>query len=78
MTERPIKLNRARKARARNEARRRADENALRFGRGKAERARDAAEAERGASRLDGHRLDENRREGGAPDDGENGPEGDA
>ena len=54
----PVNLNRARKARARDEARRRADANALRHGRTKAEREARAAEAERAARRHDGHRRD--------------------
>lgn len=58
MTERPINLNRARKARAREEARRQADENAVKFGRSKAENARDKAQSDAQDSRLDGHRRD--------------------
>ena len=54
----PINLNRARKARAREEARRQADRNAARHGRTKAERERDAAETERQGRRLDDHRRD--------------------
>ena len=52
----PVNLNRARKARAREEARRRADANAARHGRTKAERQAEAAEAERLARRHEEHR----------------------
>ena len=54
----PINLNRERKLRARREARRRADENAARHGRTKAERATQETEAERAATRLDDHRRE--------------------
>ncbi|PRY94994.1 uncharacterized protein DUF4169 [Hasllibacter halocynthiae] len=50
----PMNLNRARKARARAEAKRQADENAARFGRTKAEREGDRREAERARRDLDG------------------------
>lgn len=55
MTKLPISLSKARKARARAEARRRADENAARFGRSKAEKARDQAEIDRIRKHLDRH-----------------------
>ena len=54
----PVNLNHARKARAKEEARRKADANAALHGRTKAERAADAAEAERRAKTLDDHRRD--------------------
>ena len=57
MTE-PINLNKARKAQARREARQQADENTVRFGRTKAEKARDKIETERTVRRLDEHRRD--------------------
>lgn len=55
MNEGPINLNRARKARARAEARQQADENALRHGRTKAERLAEAAKKALANKRLDGH-----------------------
>ncbi len=42
----PINLNQARKARARTQAKAKADENVIRFGRSKAERELDAAQEE--------------------------------
>lgn len=60
MTEKPINLRQARKARARAEARAQGDANAARHGRPTAEReaehARDAIETRR----LDGHKLENN------------------
>ena len=54
MTEsRPVNLNQARKARTRAEEKRLADENAVRFGRTKAERLLEAARNEQARSRLD-------------------------
>ena len=50
----PINLNKARKARARKDARAQADANAVAFGRTKAEKVADKAEAARGAAKLDG------------------------
>ncbi|MEQ9258086.1 MAG: DUF4169 family protein [Roseovarius sp.] len=58
MTDRPVNLNRVRKEKARAEKRARADENAAKFGRSKAEKAREAARAEKAARDLDGHRRD--------------------
>ena len=55
----PVNLNRARKARAREEARRKADANAVRHGRTRAERKATEAEAAREARRLEGHRTDD-------------------
>jgi hypothetical protein len=54
----PINLNRARKARARDAARKTADANAVRFGRSKSERAAATTEADAFVRRLDGHRRD--------------------
>ncbi len=51
-------LNRARKERARAERRARADLNAAKFGRSKAERTLQAAQQEQGEKRLDGHRRE--------------------
>ena len=55
----PINLNKARKARARADKRQKADENAARFGRNKAQKARDKAEAEKLGQHLDGHKREE-------------------
>ena len=55
----PVNLNQFRKQKARAENRARADANAANFGRSKAEKARDAAEADAAARRLDGHRRDD-------------------
>ncbi|RVV98650.1 DUF4169 family protein [Mesobaculum littorinae] len=54
----PVNLNRARKERARNEARSRADANAAKFGRTKAQKSLDTARAETSERRLDQLRLD--------------------
>ncbi|MEO0929782.1 MAG: DUF4169 family protein [Pseudomonadota bacterium] len=48
----PINLNKARKARSRAEAKTKADENAIRFGRTKAERDLDAATQKQARDRL--------------------------
>ena len=50
-----VNLRRARKAKARNDARREADGNAARFGRSRTEREADAARAALEVRRLDGH-----------------------
>jgi hypothetical protein len=50
-----VNLRAARKAKARAAARAKADENAVRFGRTKAEREIEAARAEKAARDLDGH-----------------------
>lgn len=49
----PINLNKARKARARADAGRKATENRVRFGRGKAEKQVSKLEAERARRALD-------------------------
>ena len=64
MADSPINLNRARKARAREEARLRADRNAVKHGRTKAERLLEAARSEKARRKLDQLMLDD-------PDDGE-------
>ena len=53
-----INLNRVRKQKAREAARRLADANAATHGRSKAEKQREAAEAERAARHLDQHRQE--------------------
>jgi hypothetical protein len=58
MTGEIVNLRKARKARARAEAQIRAAENRVRFGRSKAERRTIAAEDDRAARSLDGHRRD--------------------
>ena len=63
MADKPISLSKHRKAKTRAAKRATADANAARFGRTKAEKARDAAEAAQSDRRLDGHRLDRNKRE---------------
>ncbi|EYD72488.1 DUF4169 family protein [Limimaricola hongkongensis] len=55
----PVNLNQFRKRKARAEKTARADANAAKFGRTRAEKARDAAQAEAAARRLDGHRRDD-------------------
>ena len=54
----PVNLGRYRKEKARAEKKARADENAVRFGRTKAERDIEKARADKAASDLDGHRKD--------------------
>lgn len=55
----PVNLNRVRKARARAEKEARATENAVRFGRTRAEKELEKARAEKAARLLDQHRKDE-------------------
>ena len=54
----PINLNKARKARDRQEARKRADENAAKFGRTKAEKQLDQARAVKAQADLDGKKRE--------------------
>ena len=54
----PVNLNRVRKARARAEKKARAEENAVRFGRSKAEKDLDKARADKARDRLDQTRRD--------------------
>lgn len=49
----PINLNKARKAQVRSKAKQKADENAIRFGRTKAQRLAEAAQDEAAKRRLD-------------------------
>jgi hypothetical protein len=58
-----VSLSKARKARARDGAKRRADTNAAKFGRSKAERTAEAARTEAETRRLDDHRRDETGRD---------------
>ncbi|MGO4916838.1 DUF4169 family protein [Pseudogemmobacter sp. W21_MBD1_M6] len=55
----PINLNRARKTRARAEDKAKADANAARFGRTKAERLLEATKTAKASAMLDQHQLDE-------------------
>lgn len=54
-----VNLNRYRKQREREGARKSAEENRIRFGRDKSERSKAQHEAERAAKELDDKRLDE-------------------
>ena len=54
----PVNLNKARKAHDRDTARKRADANAAKFGRTKAEKAQDGAEAEKVSRLLDQAKRD--------------------
>ena len=58
MSDRPINLTRARKDRARADKRAKADANAVKFGRTKAEKDAEAREAERAVTHLDAHKRD--------------------
>ena len=58
MSDKPVNLNRFRKQKARAEKRSQADENAVKFGRTKAEKQRDAAEAAKSVAHLDQHKRD--------------------
>lgn len=53
-----VNLNRARKARQRAEKRAEADGNAAKFGRTKAQKAAEAAAAERARATLDAHKRE--------------------
>ena len=53
-----VNLNRVRKDRERAQARATADANAVKFGRRKADRQRDAAEADKARRDLDGHQKE--------------------
>jgi hypothetical protein len=55
----PVNLNKARKARAKAEAKVQAAENRAKFGRTKAERALEAARAEKVRKLLDGAKREE-------------------
>lgn len=58
MADRPISLSKHRKARDRAEKRAKADANAAKFGRSKAEKLADRQRQDRDATHLDGHRRD--------------------
>lgn len=59
----PVNLNRFRKEKARAERRAEADANAVKFGRSKAQKAREAADAARAKAQLDGNRRDSESRD---------------
>ena len=59
MSEGPINLNRYRKEKARETAKARADANAVKHGRTKAERLLEAARAEKARAMLDRHKLED-------------------
>ena len=54
----PVNLNKVRKARAREEARAKADENAVRYGRSKAEKELAKARQDKARRDLDGHKSE--------------------
>ena len=53
-----VNLNKARKTRAKADKKAKADENAVRFGRTKAEKLVETAKAKRARDLLDGHKRD--------------------
>ncbi|SLN44074.1 hypothetical protein ROJ8625_02195 [Roseivivax jejudonensis] len=55
----PINLNRVRKQKARDAKRVAADANAVKFGRSKAQKRAEEADATRARDHLDGHKKDE-------------------
>jgi len=55
----PVNLNRYRKTKARADKKARADENAVKFGRSKAEKDLDRARADKARRDLDRHERDE-------------------
>lgn len=54
-----VNLNKVRKARARDARKARAAENAVKFGRTRAEKTLDKSDTDRAARDLDGHRRDD-------------------
>lgn len=58
MTNTPINLNRERKARAKMKKRAQADENAVKLGRKKSEKLRNAAQVASLDTKLDGHKRE--------------------
>lgn len=54
----PVNLNKARKARQRVDAKRRADQNAVAFGRTKAQKSAEKLRADKAAAQIDAHRRD--------------------
>ena len=58
MSDKPVNLNQERKARARMKKRAQADENAVKFGRNKAQKKQDVAEVVAFNSKLDAHKRE--------------------
>ncbi|MEO0371810.1 MAG: DUF4169 family protein [Pseudomonadota bacterium] len=58
MSEGPINLNKARKARGKIKKRAQADENAVKFGRSTADKARDAAEVHAFKTKIESHKRE--------------------
>ena len=58
MSDKPVNLNQERKARARVKKRAQADENAVKFGRTKAQKKQDTAEVVAFKSKLDAHKKE--------------------
>ncbi|MEM6888253.1 MAG: DUF4169 family protein [Pseudomonadota bacterium] len=54
----PINLNKMRKTKARDSAQARADENAMKFGRTKSEKARDKAQRDKANRLVEGHKRE--------------------
>lgn len=54
----PINLNKVRKSRAQSEKRKRADENAVKFGRTKAEKQRDRLDVQTQTKKLNAHKRE--------------------
>lgn len=69
MAARVINLRAARKSAARDAARKKGDQNALKFGRSKAQKDLDLHENMRAEQQLDGYRLDKGTTEGQGRDD---------
>jgi hypothetical protein len=59
MSEGPVNLNRYRKEKAKETAKARADANAVKHGRTKAERLLEAARAEKARAMLDRHKIED-------------------
>jgi hypothetical protein len=59
MTDGPVNLNRYRKEKAKADAKTRADANAVKHGRTKAERLLDAARTEKARQMLDRHKIED-------------------
>jgi hypothetical protein len=59
MSEGPVNLNRYRKEKAKAEDKARADANAVKHGRTKAERLLEAAKAEKARAMLDRHKIED-------------------
>ncbi len=58
MTDAPINLNRARKQRARKDAKALSDENAVRFGRTKAQKQIEKAQSDKATKNIDSHKRE--------------------